>query len=119
MYQLLEAALAVVSLAALAAGAVQLIDALRSRATASSGSRVHLLVAQMGVRAGAARCISSVALLAVGLILLRVPNDEMDFPGLIQGATVLFLMMAALLLLFSIRDMKDKRQIVDLLKQRG
>lgn len=117
MYQLVEAALVLVSFAALGGGAAQLIDAVRSRATASAGSRIHLLVAQMGVRAGIARCVSSIALLAVGLILLRVPNDEMDYPALIQGASLLFLAMAALLLLFSLRDMRDKRLIVELLRQ--
>ena len=117
MYQVVEAALIALSLAALGGAAVQLIDALRSRATASAGSPVHHLVARLGVRAGVARCVSASTLLATGLILLRVPDDEMDYPELVHGATFLFLAIAALQLLFSVRDMRDKRQIVELLRE--
>lgn len=119
MYQVLEVALIALSFAALCGAALQLIDALRSRAAASAGSPVHLLVARLGVRAGVARCVSASALLATGLILLRVPEDQMDYPELVHGATFLFLAIASLQLLFSVRDMRDKRQIVELLRNGG
>lgn len=107
---LMSAAATIVSLVHLihAWGAVRL-------ASSISRGRIRLLVAHIGRRGAILHVLFALTLLAVALLLIGVPDQDMDYPGPINGFTVFLVGGAVLILLFGIADIRDRRKVTELL----
>lgn len=108
---LMSAAATVVSL-------VHLIESMRAVRIASTARfPVRLLVARMGRRAAILRVSFALTLLACAFLLVGVPDQNMDYPRLINGFTLFLAAAAVAILVFGVVDIRDRRRVTELLQK--
>ena len=117
---LLELVLLLASLLAVAAAGVHFVDSVRGYRAASlatTRSAVRLIVARMGLRATILRFLFALLLLASGVLLVRVPRGAMDYPFAVNLITAMFITAAVLIVLFCLRDLRDRARIAEMLRE--
>lgn len=109
-------------LAASAAGAIlaaaHVLDSWRGLrlASSSTGSLVRKMVARMARRSAILRLLFALVLLACAMLLIRVPDQEVDYPELVIALTAVMDVAAGIIVLFGAADIRDRRRINELLR---